>query len=262
MNFGKLLVRSAALLCAAVAFSEAASASDARITISTKEVCRAMAAQEERMRGMPDSLLQALSLAESGRRDDATRQMVAWPWTVMAEGEGRYYPTKQDAVNAVRQLKARGIRNIDVGCMQINLLHHSDAFASIETAFEPQTNVAYGAAYLSALHRETRSWFTAVKRYHSAKPKFHLPYRGRVFRIWRNIKRRTLAARELTDEITAQSDDSESMSVDIAFSPGENAKIMRSEFTATRPAHQRLAFEKAQQALAAYNRRMVDLRPR
>ena len=72
-----------------------------------------------------------------------------------------------EAVEAVKELQRRGTRNIDVGCMQINLLYHSDAFDSIESAFEPSINVAYGAKYLSALHNETGSWFTAVRRYHS-----------------------------------------------------------------------------------------------
>ena len=73
----------------------------------------------------------------------------------MAEGEGRYFPTKNEAVAAVRELQLRGIRNVDVGCMQVNLMHHGDAFESIEAALEPEINVAYGARYLAALHRET-----------------------------------------------------------------------------------------------------------
>ena len=88
--------------------------------------------------------------------------------------------------------KGEGVQNIDVGCMQINLMHHKKAFPSIDAAFDPAINVDYGAKYLAALHRETSSWFTTVKRYHSAHPKLHLPYRGRVFRIWRNIKTKHL----------------------------------------------------------------------
>ena len=71
-----------------------------------------------------------------------------------------------EAVEAVKELQRRGTRNINVGCMQINILYHSDAFDSIESAFEPSINVAYGATILSALHNETGSWFTAVRRNH------------------------------------------------------------------------------------------------
>ena len=88
--------------------------------------------------------------------------------------------------------KGESVQNIDISCMQINLMHHKKAFPSFEAAFDPAINVAYKAKYLAELHRETSSWFTAVKRYDSAHPKCHLPYRGRVFRICRNIKTKHL----------------------------------------------------------------------
>ena len=94
----------------------------------------------------------------------------------MAKGEGRYYPKKVATIAAAKNTQAVGVQNIDVSCMQKNLMHHKKAFPSIEAAFDPAINVAYGATYLTALHRETSSWFTAVKRYHSARPKFHLRY--------------------------------------------------------------------------------------
>ncbi len=99
---------------------------------------------------------------------------------------------KAAAIAAAQSTQAEGIQNIDVSCTQKNLMHHKKAFPSIEAAFDPAINVVYGAKYLAALHRETSSWFTAAKRYHSARPKFHLPYRGRVFRIWLNIKTKHL----------------------------------------------------------------------
>ena len=62
----------------------------------------------------------------------------------MAKGEGRYYPKKAAAIAAAKSLQAEGVRNIDVDCMQINLMHHKKAFPSIEAAFDPAINVAYG----------------------------------------------------------------------------------------------------------------------
>ena len=41
--------------------------------------------------------------------------------------------------------RAQGARSIDVGCMQVNLLHHADAFASLEQAFDPVANARYAA---------------------------------------------------------------------------------------------------------------------
>ena len=37
--------------------------------------------------------------------------------------------------------------------MQINLFHHPDAFASLDAAFDPMDNIAYGADFLRRLHR-------------------------------------------------------------------------------------------------------------
>ena len=79
-----------------------------------------------------------------------------WPWTVNAEGQGAFYDTKAEAVAAVRAMQARGVRSIDVGCGQINLMHHPDAFASLEQAFDPQANAAYAARFLKELSRADR----------------------------------------------------------------------------------------------------------
>ena len=80
------------------------------------------------------------------------------------------FASKAEAIAHVERLKAAGERNIDVGCMQINLMHHPDAFASLDEAFEPTRNVAYGARFLGALEQETSSWERAVERYHTADP--------------------------------------------------------------------------------------------
>ena len=99
-------------------------------------------------------------------------------------GDGRYFASKEEAIAHVERLKAEGRRNIDVGCMQINLMHHPEAFGSLEEAFEPIRNVAYGARFLGALERETESWTRAVERYHTADPDRGRAYRERVYRRW------------------------------------------------------------------------------
>src|SRR3546814_15246449 len=74
----------------------------------------------------------------------------------MAEGRGRFLPSKAAAIEEVRRLQARGIRNIDVGCLQVNLHYHPDAFASLETAFDPEANAAYAADFLVRLREAAR----------------------------------------------------------------------------------------------------------
>ncbi len=95
----------------------------------------------------------------------------------------------------MRRLSARGVRNIDVGCMQVNLRYHPDAFASIEAAFDPATNVAYAARYLMSLNQATRSWSQAIGRYHSATPERGLAYRRKVEKLWTSERRRYAAVR-------------------------------------------------------------------
>ena len=116
----------------------------------------------ERQEGVPRQLLRAISKVESGRLHQKKRIVMAWPWTVMAEGRGRYLPTKAAAIAEVEGLKARGIRNIDVGCMQVNLHYHPHAFANLNQAFDPIANVGYAASYLKSLKSEEGSWAKAV----------------------------------------------------------------------------------------------------
>jgi hypothetical protein len=138
----------------------------------------------ERRLGIPDKLLTAISHAESGRWDGDRQATIAWPWTVTAEGSGHYLPSRAAAIAKVEELRARGVRSIDVGCMQINLYYHADAFDDLDAAFDPQRNADYAAEFLAALHGETRSWPAAASRYHSATPEHAVPYRARVMRLW------------------------------------------------------------------------------
>src|SRR3546814_8422385 len=103
----------------------------------------------------------------------------------MAEGEGRFLPSKAAAIATVRELQARGIRNIDVGCMQVNLHYHPEAFGSLETAFDPQANAAYAADFLATLRAAARSWTRAIGQYHSRQAIRGNGYRAKVFKIGR-----------------------------------------------------------------------------
>jgi soluble lytic murein transglycosylase-like protein len=129
--------------------------------------------------------MQAISLVESGRPDPEKGANVAWPWTINAEGKGAYFATKAEAVAEVARLRGRGVRSIDVGCMQVNLHHHGEAFASLEEAFDPLANALYAAAFLNQLKEETETWPLAVQRYHSATPEKGQPYQAKVDRKWR-----------------------------------------------------------------------------
>ena len=69
--------------------------------------------------------------------------------------------------------------------MQVNLLHHQDAFTDMEAAFNPVSNTQYAASFLKKLKVRHRSWARSVGYYHSKNAKFNEPYRRRVMTTWR-----------------------------------------------------------------------------
>jgi hypothetical protein len=168
---------------------------EAAEALDPRQVCATLVATAEHMTRLPRFLLHAISLAESGRWDAAAQASFAWPWTVYAEGRGRYYPTREAALASVRALQARGVRNIDVGCMQVNLMHHGRHFESVEQALDPVHNVAYAAQLLRDLRQDRRSWSTAVAHYHSATPELGKPYWRKVYALWTQERQRDFRAR-------------------------------------------------------------------
>jgi len=169
----------------AVLVQIAASAADATVPATQPEAaCATEALAAERSYGIPAQLLHAISIVESGRHDSERRATIAWPWTVMAEGHGRYLPSKAEAIAEVRRLQAKGVQNIDVGCMQVNLRYHPDAFASLDDAFDPASNVAYAARFLKGLFGATGHWPTAASYYHSQTPSLAAVYRERLMKVW------------------------------------------------------------------------------
>ena len=139
---------------------------------------------------MPRHILNAISLVESGRWDGSRRANLAWPWTVYALGKGRHFDSKQAAIAEVRRLRRQGVSSIDVGCMQVNLRYHADAFTGLEEAFDPLNNVAYAAAFLKQLRRTEGVWSRAVAKYHSATRAKGRPYWQRVRGAWHAERRR------------------------------------------------------------------------
>jgi len=148
------------------------------------QLCRSAIAAVERDSAIPAGLMQAIGRVESGRRNPETGAFGPWPWTINAEGQGRFFPNAPAAIAAVRELQARGVRVIDIGCMQINLHHHPQAFASLEEAFEPLANARYAAAFLNRLNETRRDWMLSASHYHSQTPNLAEAYRARVVAAW------------------------------------------------------------------------------
>ncbi len=151
--------------------------------------CRTAVRAAERGSSIPNQLLSAISRIESGRRVATTGEMHPWPWTINAEGRGFFFETKAEAIAAVRAMQANGVRSIDIGCMQINLLHHPKAFESLEEGFDPVINTRYAATFLSQLRNSAADWTQAVGFYHSRTPERAQNYRNAVLSVWESEKR-------------------------------------------------------------------------
>lgn len=148
------------------------------------DLCLPAIAAAERNGGLPQHLLRSIAYVESGRVDPATGRAVPWPWAINVAGTGYFYDSKEAAITAVQGFQARGIRSIDVGCAQINLMHHPAAFPSLETAFDPHANTTYAARFLNDLKRATGSWPMAAAGYHSRAGEIGIAYARKVMNIW------------------------------------------------------------------------------
>lgn len=171
------------MLAAGLALPAKGNVSDVRT------ICSTLAAQQERAERIPPGLVHAVAMAESGRwlkQDESTKP---WPWTVTSGKDSFYLSSKEAAIAKVEELQAQGRTNIDVGCMQINLHYHPEAFSSLDEAFDPNRNIAYGIKFLKDLRIRTRSWGKATAFYHSQDRARGIAYRDKVYKLWRKLRR-------------------------------------------------------------------------
>ncbi len=144
-------------------------------------LCTAAIAAAERRHGLPPGLLLAIAKVESGRPLPPRGALAPWPWTTDAEGTGAFYSSAAEAIEGARTALAKS-RNLDVGCLQISLLHHPTAFATLTDAFDPARNADYAARFLRRLQTGPAAgdWLTASGLYHSQTAWRAADYRARV----------------------------------------------------------------------------------
>tara|TARA_Y100001934_G_scaffold236213_1_gene287550 strand:- start:1158 stop:1664 length:507 start_codon:yes stop_codon:yes gene_type:complete len=117
---------------------------------SVSDICKDMIAGFESAMRLPADILQAILLAESGRWD-----------------------------------KAEGVRSIDVGCMQVNLIKHPKAFEKLDQTPDPEANAQYSAKPFSKLRRANGSISRAIVHYHSTtSEKKYRAYTPKVIKLW------------------------------------------------------------------------------
>jgi hypothetical protein len=146
--------------------------------------CSTGIAAAEAKHGTLPGLLAAIAKAESGRPVPPMPGLQPWPWAINADGGARYFDSKAAAVAWTRLALARGVQQLDVGCMQVNLQSHPKAFRDLDDAFDPAANTDYAARFLKLLRADAGgNWYTAVGYYHSRTPDLASDYRDRVAAI-------------------------------------------------------------------------------
>jgi hypothetical protein len=158
-------------------------------------LCTHQIVRSERKYGIPQRLLGAVAATETGQWHKGLGVKIPWPWVINVEGKPFFFNNKNEAVAAVARFQSQGISSIDVGCMQINLHHHPDAFANLNQAFEPSFNVDYAARFLRGHYDEAQSWKTAVGRYHSRTPAYATRYISLVYGNWYGLTGKVASAR-------------------------------------------------------------------
>ena len=150
--------------------------------------CRAALASAEARYRLPQGLLLAMALVESGHTDPATDLVAPWPWTIQAGGHGYFFSSSAEAIREAKLLLKGGNGYIDVGCLQVDLYHHPEAFPSLEAAFDPTTNVDYAARYLRSLALARGSWLEAIAAYNAGAPAAGLAYLDKVLYLWKGVR--------------------------------------------------------------------------
>lgn len=168
MTGSKILTTALAVLCA-----HAGLAAD-----DPAALCDAAARQAAQSSSVPLDILLAITRAETGRRSNGALR--PWPWVINDNGQGFWFETEDEALQAAQDRIAAGDDNFDIGCFQINTRWHGQAFASVQDMFDPAVNARYAAQFLTELVQETGDWNQAIAAYHSRTAELAGPYLDRV----------------------------------------------------------------------------------
>ena len=118
-------------------------------------------ARASQQHGIPLGILYAVGLTETGRRG------ALYPYALGADGQTVFAKDMNDAIANFESMRSKGIKLIDLGCMQINFRYHAAEFRSVREMLDPRLNVDYAARFLVSLRKRHESWSMAVARYHA-----------------------------------------------------------------------------------------------
>jgi hypothetical protein len=133
--------------------------------------------------GVDPVLLYSVALAESARPINRA-EIAPWPWTINSLDGPRYFNTRQEAEKYLRSLLEKGVENIDIGLMQINLKFNRARISDPVALLNPETNLRLGARLLREALESSADAVLAVGRYHSGKIEKAYGYGYRIWKIY------------------------------------------------------------------------------
>ncbi|MCT7377564.1 transglycosylase SLT domain-containing protein [Chelativorans sp. EGI FJ00035] len=110
---------------------------------------------------VPPGILYSVGLTETGVKGSLQ------PYALNIQGKAVFARSARAAAKEFAKARERGVKLIDLGCMQINHHYHGDRFRSIAEMLDPRRNVDYAARFLTHLKRQHGTWSMAVARYHA-----------------------------------------------------------------------------------------------
>jgi hypothetical protein len=152
--------RPTSLVCAAIFISSLAGGVTTP-ALAGDSICEAEMTRAAEAHDVPLGVLYAVGMTETGQRGKLH------PYALNIAGRPYFATGVRDAVETFGKERERGVRLIDLGCMQINHHYHGKEFASVEAMLDPVQNVDYAARFLKHLRRREGSWTLAVARYHA-----------------------------------------------------------------------------------------------
>jgi len=120
-----------------------------------------------RVSGVPIRILQGIALVESGKKwsDGLYRP---WPWTLNSPARGaQFFTSREEAERGLKELLSQGVRNVDIGLMQINCRYHCDRVKAPTDLFDPKVNLQVASAILSEVRLQRPDLAGAVGAYHA-----------------------------------------------------------------------------------------------
>jgi hypothetical protein len=132
---------------------------------SPAALCEKAATAAAQRHGIPEHLLQTLTLTETGRTRGG--HLRPWPWAINHAGQGHWFDTAPEMISFAEELISQGATNFDIGCFQLNYRWHGNHFGSVNDMADPARNADYAASFLLEKFAETGAWRSAVGAYHS-----------------------------------------------------------------------------------------------